>query len=149
MDTDPHERVEILLVEDNDYDAELTLNALKNHNLSNNVVRLKDGAEAIDYLFGKGAYENRNIRNKPKIVLLDIKMPKVNGLEVLKAIREDEDTSKIPVVMLTSSKEEQDMVESYEYGANSYILKPVEFDEFTKAVKDVGFYWLILNQLPQ
>ncbi len=144
-----NDQVEILLVEDSDLDAELTMKALKRNKLSNNVVRLKDGEQAIDYLFAKGEFKGRNTKRKPKLVLLDLKMPKVSGLEVLKAIRKNEKTKELPVVMLTSSKEERDMVESYTYGVNSYIVKPVEFDEFTKAVKDVGFYWLILNQTPQ
>lgn len=149
MKENKNDQVEILLVEDSDLDAELTMKALKKNKLSNNVVRLKDGEQAINYLFGKGEFEGRNTKRKPKLVLLDLKMPKVSGLEVLKAIRENEQTKKLPVVMLTSSKEERDMVESYTYGVNSYIVKPVEFEEFTKAVKDVGFYWLILNQTPQ
>lgn len=140
--------VEILLVEDSDHDAELTVRALKKSNLINNIVRLKNGEEALEFLFGEGEFEHCNINNQPKVVLLDLKMPKVDGLEVLKAIREREETKELPVVMLTSSKEEQDLLESYKLGVNSYIVKPVEFTDFTKAVSDVGLYWVILNQRP-
>ncbi len=141
-------QVKILLVEDSVNDAELTLRALKKNKLTNSILHLRDGEEALDYLFGQGTYEGRNTLTQPKLVLLDLKMPKVSGLEVLKQMRENEVTKKIPVVMLTSSKEERDMIESYELGVNSYIVKPVDFDDFTKAVKDIGFYWLLLNQLP-
>lgn len=138
--------VEILLVEDNKRDADLTLRALKKRNLSNQVVWVKDGEEALEYLFANGRYEERSIKNKPKVVLLDLKMPKVDGLEVLKEIRTNDITKKIPVVILTSSNEEKDIVQSYEYGVNSYIVKPVNFNKFLDAVADVGLYWLLLNK---
>lgn len=138
--------VEILLVEDNKRDADLTLRALKKRNLSNQVVWVKDGEEALEYLFANGRYEERSIKNKPKVVLLDLKMPKVDGLEVLKEIRTNDITKKIPVVILTSSNEEKDIVQSYEYGVNSYIVKPVDFNKFLDAVADVGLYWLLLNK---
>lgn len=142
------ETVEILLVEDNKRDADLTLRALKKRNLSNKVVWVKDGEEALEYLFAKGQYEQRSIMDKPKVVLLDLKMPKVDGLEVLNEIRTNDETKKIPVVILTSSNEERDIVQSYEYGVNSYIVKPVDFNKFLDAVADVGLYWLLLNKSP-
>lgn len=140
--------VEILLVEDSDQDAELSIRALKKSNVVNNIVRLKNGEEAMDFIFGEGQFKHRSIKNQPKVVLLDLKMPKVDGLEVLKAIREREETKELPVVILTSSKEEQDLVKSYKLGVNSYIVKPVEFTSFTKAVSDIGMYWVLLNQRP-
>ncbi|MEO8145985.1 MAG: response regulator [Bacteroidia bacterium] len=140
--------VEILLVEDNMNDAELTIRALRKKNIVNNLVHLKDGAEAIDFLFGTGSFEGRNINNKPKVILLDLKMPKVNGIEVLTRIKLNEITKKIPVVILTSSKEDPDIEKCYALGANSYIVKPVEFEGFAKAVSDVGLYWVLLNQAP-
>jgi CheY-like chemotaxis protein len=141
-----NEEVEILLVEDNPSDAELTIRALKKNNLGNHLIHLKDGAEALDFIFGKGAYSDRNVKNVPKVIMLDLKMPKVDGLEVLRRIKSDENTKTIPVVVMTSSKEEQDIVTSYKYGVNSYIVKPVEFEAFVKAVSDLGLYWLIINQ---
>ena len=141
--------VEILLVEDNPNDAELTLMALNENNLSNHIVWLKNGKEALDFLFGNGNYTDRNTKNQPKIILLDLKMPKVGGLEVLKKIRSDERTRKIPVAVLTSSKEEKDIIESYQLGVNSYIVKPVDFDKFIESVKEIGFYWLLINQPPK
>lgn len=139
---------EILLVEDSPYDAELALMALKEENLANNLTWLKDGAQALDYIFCKGEYASRNIKNQPKLILLDLKMPKVGGMEVLKAIREDERTRSIPVVVMTSSKEDRDIVKSYQLGVNSFITKPLDFDKFTESVKDIGFYWLVINQPP-
>lgn len=140
--------VEILLVEDNDQDAELALRALKKNNISNNIVRLRNGEEALAFLFAEDEYDHRSIKDQPKVVLLDLKMPKVDGLEVLKAVREKEETKALPIVMLTSSKEEQDIIESYALGVNSYIVKPVEFDGFIKSVRDIGFYWVLLNEKP-
>jgi len=138
--------VEILLVEDNPLDVELTLRALKKHNLTNKVHVIKDGAEALDYIFATGAYTGRNMHDTPKVILLDLKLPKVDGLEVLRKIKSDERTKTIPVVVLTSSREESDMIESYNLGANSYIVKPVEFDKFQNAVQELGLYWVLLNQ---
>ena len=141
--------VEILLVEDNPNDVELALRALKKHNLSNKVHVVKDGAEALEYIFANGAYAHRKVDDRPKVVLLDLKLPKVDGLEVLRRIKSDEQTKIIPVVVLTSSKEERDLVESYRLGANSYITKPVDFESFVKAVSELGLYWLLLNQPPR
>ena len=137
--------IEILLVEDNLHDAELAIRALRKHHLANNILHLKDGAAALDFLFGTGEYEDRNIEDKPKVILLDLKMPKVTGIEVLEKIKSNPLTSMIPVVVLTSSKENPDVDICYTLGANSYIVKPVEFENFSKAVSEVGFYWLLLN----
>ena len=141
--------VEILLVEDNPNDVELTLRALKKHNITNKVHVVKDGAEALEYIFATGAYASRDINYIPKVILLDLKLPKVDGLEVLRQIKSNERTKLIPVVVLTSSKEERDLVESYRLGANSYIAKPVDFESFVKAVSELGLYWLLLNQPPR
>lgn len=140
--------VEILLVEDNPNDAELTMRALKKQNLANSLHWVKDGAEALDFIFTKGIYSNRDSENKPKVILLDLKLPKVDGLEVLKKLKEDERTRVIPVVVLTSSREEEDMVKSYSYGVNSYIVKPVDFEKFMTSVSELGLYWLLLNKRP-
>jgi two-component system response regulator len=139
----------ILLVEDNPDDVVLTLRALKKNNILNQVVVATDGVEALDYLFGAGKYEGRDISDKPELVLLDLKLPKLNGLEVLKRLREDERTRLLPVVILTSSKEQRDLIEGYSSGANSYIRKPVDFNEFTEAVRQLGLYWLVLNVGPE
>lgn len=135
-------------MEDNVNDAELAIRALRKNNIANNIIHLKDGASALDFLFGKGEYEGRNIQSKPKIILLDLKMPKVNGLEVLEKIKANELTRRIPVVVLTSSKEHPDVEKAYLLGANSYIVKPVDFESFHKIMKDLGTYWLIYNQGP-
>ncbi len=140
--------VEILLVEDNPTDAELAMRSLKKSNLSNNLVWVKDGAQALDFLFCRGAYAGRDTKNIPRVILLDLRLPKVDGLEVLRAIKSDERTKFIPVVVLTSSKEDRDITESYQLGVNSYISKPVEFDAFSKAVAELGMYWLLLNRPP-
>jgi len=145
MITDP---VEILLVEDNPSDVELALHSLRKHRLANNVHVVRDGAEALDFLFCRGAYESRNPNHPPKVVLLDLKLPKVDGLEVLRELRRHESTRLMPVVVMTSSREERDIVESYKLGINSYIVKPVDFEQFTEAVRQVGCYWLLLNQPP-
>lgn len=141
--------VEILLVEDNPTDAELAMVALKERNLANRLVWVKDGAEALDFLFATGAYAKRNIENSPKVVLLDLRLPKVDGLEVLRRIKADERTKRIPVVVLTSSKEDRDVAECYSLGVNSYIGKPVEFDEFSRVVSELGLYWLLINESPR
>jgi CheY-like chemotaxis protein len=140
--------VEILLVEDNPQHVELTLRALKKHNLANNVLVAKDGAEALAFIFATGAYSQRRIENGPKVILLDLKLPKVDGLEVLRRIKSDERTKAIPVVVVTTSEQEQDVVESYKLGVNSYIVKPVSFDKFIQAVSELGFYWMLLNKPP-
>jgi len=138
--------IEILLVEDNLDDAGLTIRALTKANLGNKLIHLTDGAEALDFIFAKGNFSDRKIEDKPKLILLDLKMPKVDGLQVLKAIKSDEKTKLIPVVIMTSSKEEQDIIESYKLGVNSYVVKPVGFDNFSKAVSQLGLYWFLLNQ---
>jgi two-component system response regulator len=138
----------ILLVEDNPDDEELTLRALKKNNIQNDVVVARDGVEALDYLFGTGAYAGRDTSNVPAVTLLDLKLPKVDGLEVLRKLRADERTKYLPMVILTSSKEEQDLLNGYKFGANSYIRKPVDFAQFIEAVRNLGLYWLLLNESP-
>ena len=138
----------ILLVEDNPDDEALTLRALKKNNILNPVVVAHDGVEALDFLFGTGMYEGRDVKERPTVILLDLKLPKVDGLEVLKRLREDERTNLIPVVILTTSNEEQDIIKSYSLGVNSYVRKPVEFEEFIKAVGLLGMYWLLVNEPP-
>jgi CheY-like chemotaxis protein len=140
------EAVEILLVEDNPDDAELALRALRKSNLANRIEHVWDGAEALDFLFCTGAYADRGSESRPKVILLDLKLPKVDGLEVLQRIKSEPKTRTIPVVVLTSSREERDLVDSYQLGVNSYIVKPVDFEQFTEAVRQLGFYWLLLNQ---
>ncbi|RPJ86126.1 MAG: response regulator [Acidobacteria bacterium] len=140
--------VEILLVEDNPNDVELALRALKKNNLANRVFIVKDGAEALDFIFGRGAHQDRRVENVPRVILLDLKLPKVDGIEVLRAIRSDERTKYIPVVVLTSSSEERDIVETYRLGVNSYIVKPVNFEKFIDVVRELGYYWLLLNHRP-
>ncbi len=138
--------IELLLVEDNPQDLELTLRALRKGNITNRIEVARDGAEALDFLFCEGAHAARSINDKPKVVLLDLKLPKMDGLDVLRRIKSDPRTRSIPVVVLTSSREQSDLIESYELGVNSYIVKPVNFESFTKAVQDLGLYWLLLNQ---
>jgi CheY-like chemotaxis protein len=140
--------VEILLVEDNPQDAEMAIRALKKNNLANNLIHVKDGEEALDFIFARGKFSDRKGKSNPKVILLDLKLPKVGGLEILKEVKSDPNTKMIPVVVLTSSKEENDMVESYKLGVNSYIVKPVDFDKFINCIKDLGLYWLVVNQLP-
>lgn len=142
------ERRSILLVEDNPDDEALTLRALKNNNVLNEVVVVRDGAEALDYLFATGPYAGRDASLMPELTLLDLKLPKVDGLEVLRKLRADDRTRLLPVVILTSSKEEQDLVSGYSLGANSYVAKPVDFIQFSAAVKQLGLYWLVLNEPP-
>lgn len=141
--------VEILLIEDSMHDAEMTIRALKKNKITNGIVHLKNGQEALDFLFGTGEYAGRNIQDKPKVILLDIKMPKVDGIEVLERIKSNELTKKIPVVVLTSSKENPDIDKCYALGANSYIVKPVDFAGFMEAITHSGMYWVMLNQPPQ
>src|SRR5580658_2438244 len=136
--------VEILLVEDNVNDAELTVRAMKKNNLANKIIHLKDGAAALDYLFCEGAYKDRNADIKPRVILLDLKMPKVNGIEVLRALKGDERTKSIPVVVLTSSKEDPDVKICYELGVNSYIVKPVDYVGFSRVVVELGLYWVVI-----
>lgn len=143
-----HNQIEILLVEDNMNDAELTMRALTKNKIANHIIHLKDGEQALEFLFGTGNFVGRDVENKPKMILLDLKIPKVNGLEVLERIKADSNTKTIPVVVLTSSKENPDIDKCYRMGVNSYIVKPVDFQNFSKAVVELGFYWLLLNQLP-
>ena len=138
----------ILLVEDNPDDEALTLRALKKHNIGNKVFVVRDGAEALDFLFCSGTYVDRDVNDMPQVTLLDLKLPKVDGLEVLRRLRADKRTRLLPVVILTSSNEEQDLIEGYKNGANSYVRKPVDFNQFLEAVRELGLYWLILNQTP-
>jgi two-component system response regulator len=143
-----HRKV-ILLVEDSPDDEKLTLRAMKKNNIVNDIIVARDGAEALDYIFATGKYEDRDIRDRPQVILLDLNLPKIGGLEVLRQIRGDPRTALSPVVILTSSKEEKDLVESYRLGANSYIRKPVDFTQFTEAVDQLGLYWLVLNEVPE
>jgi two-component system response regulator len=138
----------ILLVEDNPDDIELTLRAFRKNNIANGLAIARDGAEALDYLFCRGAYSQRDIDDLPRLILLDLNLPKLDGLQVLERLRADERTKLVPVVILTSSKEEQDMVSGYRSGANSYVRKPVDFNEFVEAVRQIGLYWLLINELP-
>lgn len=138
----------ILLVEDNPDDEILTVRALKKNNILNDIIVARDGAEALDYLFGTGSYADRDMTVMPQVILLDLKLPKIDGLEVLRQVRGDDRTKLLPVVVLTSSSEEQDIINSYSLGANSYIQKPVDFEQFTASVKNLGLYWLVINESP-
>jgi CheY-like chemotaxis protein len=140
--------IEILLVEDNSSDAELCTMTLKERNLANKLVWVKDGVEALDFIFSTGAYVGRKLEKGPKVILLDLRLPKIDGMEVLRRLKADERTRRIPVVVLTSSKEDRDVVASYDLGVNSYISKPVDFDEFSKVVSELGLYWLLINHPP-
>lgn len=140
---------EIILVEDNPSDADLIKRALNKNNVANKILHLKDGQEVIDYLFGEGQWKGRTTANTPKVILLDLKMPKVSGIEVLKKIKSNEETRSIPVVILTSSKEDPDIKECYKLGVNSYVVKPVGFEEFSSTVAQLGLYWLLINQQPK
>jgi len=141
-------KLDILLVEDNQNDMDLALHALRREKLANNIFVARDGEEALDFIFCRGAFTHRSFERPPKLVLLDLKLPKVDGMEVLKQIKTDLRTKTIPVVIMTSSKEERDLVAGYNLGANSYIQKPVDFDQFRETVKSVGLYWLVINQPP-
>lgn len=140
--------VEVLLVEDNPTDAELCIRSLTKSNLANNLFWVKDGAEALDFIFATGAYSGRKVTMPPKVILLDLRLPKVEGMEVLRRVKADERTRSIPVVVLTSSKEDRDVAESYHLGVNSFISKPVGFEEFSRTVKELGLYWLLINRPP-
>ena len=141
-------QVEVLLVEDNIHDAEMTIRALRKVNMANNLFHVKDGEEALDFIFAQGKFAGRETSHLPKVILLDIKMPKVDGIEVLRQLKSREESKVIPVVIMTSSKEEQDIINSYQLGVNSYIVKPVDFEGFAKAVSQLGLYWLLTNQPP-
>jgi two-component system response regulator len=141
--------VEILLVEDNQDDLDMTLRALRKANLTNHIHAVRDGAEAVDFIFCQGAFAGRKFESPPKVILLDLKLPKIDGMDVLKRIKSDPRTKMIPVVVLTSSKEQKDVIESYNLGVNSYMVKPVNFEGFAATVKDLGMYWLLLNQPPK
>jgi two-component system response regulator len=143
------EAVDILLVEDNPRDAELTIRALRKSNLANQLITVEDGAEALNFIFCRGKYATRDSGHPPKVILLDLKLPKVSGLEVLRALKEDEKTRSIPVVVVTSSREDPDIKTAYALGANSYVVKPVDFDAFAEAVSSLGLYWLLVNQPPK
>jgi CheY-like chemotaxis protein len=140
--------IEILLVEDNANDVELTLHALSRHNLANKIHVVRDGEEAMDFLFCRGQFSHRTFDNPPKMVLLDLKLPKVDGLEILRAVKTDTRTKALPVVVMTSSRQQRDMVESYQLGVNSYIQKPIHFEEFQEVIRQLGYYWLAVNQSP-
>ncbi len=140
--------VQILLVEDNASDAEMTITALQKNNLADKLLHIKDGAAALDFIFAEGKWSERQIENKPKLILLDLKMPKINGIEVLQRIKSDERTKGIPVVVLTSSKEDPDIKKCYELGVNSYVVKPVDFIEFQTVITELGLFWMIVNQTP-
>ncbi|MBI9033048.1 MAG: response regulator [Bacteroidales bacterium] len=142
------ESIELLLVEDSIFDAELTIRALQKHKLANKLHHVKDGEEALQFLNGEGAYTDRDINQLPKLILLDLKLPKVTGIDVLQEIRNNPRTQKIPVVVLTSSKEDYDIQKCYEYGVSSYIVKPVDFNKFMDAVAEIGYYWMFLNEPP-
>ena len=143
------EQIEILLAEDNAADAEMTLRALRRNNLANKVHWVKDGEEALDYVLGRGDYAGRNPESPPKLVLLDIKMPKVDGVEVLRQLKSEEKTRSIPIVVMTSSNEEHDIVQSYQLGVNSYIVKPVQFEAFLETAAKIGMYWMLTNRVPR
>jgi len=142
------EPIEILLVEDNPNDLELTLHALEKHNLANKIHIVRDGEEALDFLFCRGAFSSRTFEAPPKVVLLDLKLPKVDGLEILRTVKADTRTKAVPIVVMTSSKQQRDLVESYQLGVNSYIQKPINFQEFQEVIRQLGYYWLAINQPP-
>lgn len=147
MITANFKQVEILLVEDNPDEAELAIRELTKHKLANDLLHVHDGQEALEFIFGTGKYIGRDINDPPKVILLDLKMPKIDGIEVLRQVRADERTCMIPVVVLTSSNQEKDITESYRLGVNSYIVKPISFDNFSKSIKEIGYYWLVLNKV--
>jgi CheY-like chemotaxis protein len=140
--------VEVLLIDDSPSDVELTIHVLRRNNLANSIHVAEDGQEALDFIFCRGEHQARSITDRPRVILLDLKLPKVNGLEVLKAIRANEQTKAIPVVILTSSKEQRDLIEGYEFGTNAFIQKPVDFEQFQNAIKEIGLFWLVVNEPP-
>jgi len=140
--------VEILLVEDNPSDLELTMLALQENRIANRIEVARDGAEAVDFIFCQGAHAGRSIRNGPRVILLDLKLPKIDGIEVLRRVKADERTRRIPVVVLTSSREERDIVSTYDLGVNSYIVKPVDWEQFSESIKNIGLYWMLINEPP-
>jgi two-component system response regulator len=142
------EEIEVLLVEDNPHDLELAMRALRKHRLANSIHVVTDGEAALDFLFGRGQYEHRGAANRPRVIFLDLKLPKVDGIDVLRQLKTDERTRLIPIVIVTSSAEERDRVRSYDLGANSYVVKPIDFDSFAKTMADLGFYWLAINRPP-
>jgi len=141
-------KIEILLIEDNPYEAELAIRSLKSNNIANDILHIDDGAEAIDFIFSEGIYKNKGHAQNPRLILLDLNLPKVDGLEILRRVKSDERTKMIPIVVLTSSREDRDIIESYKLGVNSYIVKPVNFESFSQAIAELKMYWLILNQGP-
>ncbi len=143
-----HEECEILIVEDNPHDAELVVRSLKKNNLANSLIVVEDGEEALDFVFGRGMFEGRDVSRPPKVIFLDLKLPKVDGLEVLRQAKSNEHTKKIPIIIVTSSKEDPDIQAAYDLGANSYVVKPVDFDVFVKTMNQLGFYWLVVNEKP-
>jgi two-component system, response regulator len=143
-----YNNVEILLIEDNPHEAQLVIRTLKKNNLANHLLHIDDGAEALNFIFATQNYSERKIEDHPKLILLDLKLPKVDGLEILKQVKSDERTKSIPVIVLTSSREEQDLIKSYQLGVNSYIVKPVDFESFSKSVTELGLYWMVLNENP-
>lgn len=143
-----YNNVEILLIEDNPHEAELVIRTLKKNNLANHLLHIDDGAEALNFIFATEKYSERKIEDHPRLILLDLKLPKVDGLEILKQVKSDERTKSIPVIILTSSREEQDLIKSYKLGVNSYIVKPVDFESFSKSVTELGLYWMVLNENP-
>ena len=142
-------KVEILLIEDNPDEADLAIRSLRENNLANNLVHIDDGAEALDYIYSKGKYAGSALSHYPKLILLDLNLPKISGLEILRRLKSDEATKMIPIVVLTSSTEQRDIIDSYKLGVNSYIVKPVNFDSFSKAIAELKMYWLVLNQPPE
>jgi len=141
--------IDIILVEDSMEDANLVMRSLKKNNLGNSIIHLKDGSEALDFIFAKGEFAERKVEDKPRLMLLDLKMPKVDGLQVLRELKKDVRTKTIPVVIMTSSREDRDLIDSYELGVNSYVVKPVSFENFAQAVAELGMYWLMVNQAPK
>ncbi len=148
METVIH-NIEIILVEDSVEDASLVIRSLKKSNICNSIIHLQDGAEALDFMFARGLYVDRKVEDKPKLILLDLKMPKVDGLQVLRELKADDRTKSVPIVIMTSSREDRDLVECYRLGVNGYVVKPVSFDNFAKAVAELGIFWLMINQSPR